>query len=348
MDHPLTAGGGGAGRARRDPGALVGWGGDWAGLRVAVLGLDAEGFAAADTLVELGADALVVAAAPDEDRERVLDVLGVTVLREADASARAAAVDRFGPDLVVASSRWDPAEASLAAARAAGLPVWGEVELAWRIRDKASGEAPWILVTGGRGAPIVAELTTRMLEAGELRAAPCGSGGVPVLDAVRDPEGFAAFVVELDAPALALLGGAVEPHASVCVDAGGERDPAALAVLGTVYRNTSVACVYNRGDARTEKMVQEADVIEGARAIGFGLDAPGMSDLGIVDGILCDRAFLAERRDTALELCTLDELRGVGLADRGSVTAILAAAALARSLGVTPGTIHSLVLALGG
>ena len=69
-----------------------------------------------------------------------------------------------------------------------------------------------------------------------------------------------------------------------------------------MYENTQVACVYNRADEATARMVEDAEVEEGARAIGFGLDVPGPSDFGVVDGILCDRAFLDDRRTAALEI----------------------------------------------
>ena len=87
-------------------------------------------------------------------------------------------------------------------------------------------------------------------------------------------------------------------------------------------------------------MVEDADVVEGARAIGFDLGVPGPSDLGVVDGILVDRAFLDDRRNSALELTTLVELRDLGLAAPHVVANILAAAALARSLEVTPAAIR--------
>ncbi|MEI5604590.1 UDP-N-acetylmuramoyl-L-alanine--D-glutamate ligase, partial [Streptomyces brasiliscabiei] len=66
----------------------------------------------------------------------------------------------------------------------------------------------------------------------------------------------------------------------------------------------------------------------------------GPSDLGLVDGILVDRAFLEERATSALELTTVADLAEHGLAAPHVVSNILAAAALARSLGVAPGDIH--------
>ncbi|MFC6258313.1 UDP-N-acetylmuramoyl-L-alanine--D-glutamate ligase, partial [Kocuria oceani] len=39
---------------------LTGWDADWSGLRVVVAGIGVSGFAAADTLIELGARVVVV------------------------------------------------------------------------------------------------------------------------------------------------------------------------------------------------------------------------------------------------------------------------------------------------
>ncbi len=103
-----------------------------------------------------------------------------------------------------------------------------------------------------------------------------------------------------------------------------------------VYARTRVACVYNKADVATREMVEDAEVVEGARAIGFDLGVPGPSDLGVVDGILVDRAFLEERATSALELTTVADLAARGLAAPHMVANILAASALARSLGATP------------
>ncbi len=98
--------------------------------------------------------------------------------------------------------------------------------------------------------------------------------------------------------------------------------------------------MYNKADAATLRMVEEADVVEGARAIGFGLGIPGPSDLGVVEGILADRAFLDDRQHSALELTTVADLAAHGLSAPHIVQNILAAAAIARSLGVAPDAIR--------
>ncbi len=60
----------------RDLDELTSWYADWSSLRVAVLGLGATGFAAADTLTELRCAVLVVAAEADEERIDLLSVIG--------------------------------------------------------------------------------------------------------------------------------------------------------------------------------------------------------------------------------------------------------------------------------
>ncbi len=55
------------------------------------------------------------------------------------------------------------------------------------------------------------------------------------------------------------------------------------------------AAVYNLADDVTLRMVEEADVVEGCRAIGFTLGAPSVSMLGVVEDVLVDRAFVEDR-----------------------------------------------------
>ncbi|AYF99207.1 UDP-N-acetylmuramoyl-L-alanine--D-glutamate ligase [Protaetiibacter intestinalis] len=340
MDQPLNA------RLEH----LTSWHADWSGLRVAVLGLGVTGFAVADTLVELGASVLVVAARGSEEHRGLLDVIGARFLAHPDAEGAPEELLAFAPELVVVSPGYHPDHPLLAWAEQTGIPVWGDIELAWRLRDKvvrADGTpAEWVLVTGTNGKTTTTQLTAHMLVAGGLRAAPAGNIGIPVLDAIRDPGGFDVLVVELSSYQLHWshrnAGGELAPLASVCLniaddhlDWHGSRE-AYIAAKGRVYENTRVACVYNRADEATMHLVEDAEVQEGCRAIGFGLGVPGRSELGVIEGILVDRAFLEERHTHALELSTVEELRDSGLAAPHSVANVLAASALARAAGVEP------------
>lgn len=327
---------------------LTSWHADWRGLRVVVMGLGVTGFAVADTLTELGATVLVTAPEVDDDRARILEVIGAGLLRHPLDAVPVEIVD-FAPELIVASPGFHPDHPVLTWAADSKIAVWGDIELAWRVRDKVN-TAEWILVTGTNGKTTTVQMAATFLAANGLRAAPCGNIGVPVLDAVRDPGGFDVLVVELSSYQLHHLPtsgpGALHPWASTVLNVADDHldwhgsFEAYRAAKATVYENTKVACVFNRADDATRRMVEDAEVEEGARAIGFGLDVPGPSDFGVVDGILCDRAFLDDRRSAALEITTLDELEPRGLAVPHVVANILAASALTRSFGVPVGVIH--------
>jgi UDP-N-acetylmuramoylalanine--D-glutamate ligase len=343
--------------AARDLSQLRSWRADWRGLRVAVFGVGVTGFSVADTLVELGSDVLVVAGKASDEHVRLLDVIGARLELQAEESLVPEALAAFDPELVVVSPGYHPDHPLLLWAAERGIPVWGDIELAWRVRDKvprSDGSAvEWICVTGTNGKTTTTQLTATMLVAGGLRAAPAGNIGIPVLDAIRDPSGFDVLVIELSSYQLHWInahpGGELAPIASVCLNldedhldwhgsARGYRDAKAK-----VYANTVIACVFNQGDPATREMVEEAEVHDGCRAIGFGLGLPGPSDLGVVDDILVDRAFLEDRHNSALELATLEDLRASGLATPHGIANTLAAAALARAAGVAPGAIRDAV-----
>ncbi|MGX1702326.1 UDP-N-acetylmuramoyl-L-alanine--D-glutamate ligase [Microbacterium sp. NPDC055357] len=334
--------------------SLTSWHADWKGLRVAVLGLSVTGFSVADTLAELGADVLVLTEQADEEYARLVPVIGARLWEGSLRSAPQPLIE-FAPELVIASPGFSPRHPLIEWTRAQGIALWGDIELAWRVRDKvvrSDGSASdWILVTGTNGKTTTTRLAATMLVAGGLRAAPVGNIGTPVLDAVRDPAGFDALVVELSSHQLWYLGlqtgpEPLSPHAAVCLNLADDHlewhGTAAdyRAAKARVYDRTRVACVYNKSDVATREMVEDADVVEGARAIGFDLGVPGPSDLGVVDGILVDRAFLEDRRTSALELTTVADLAAMGLAAPHMAANILAAAALARSLDVPPAAIR--------
>lgn len=329
--------------------SLSSWHHDWSGLRVAVLGLGVTGFSVADTLVELRARVRVIHAGSDPDRERLLEVIGAERVSADEDSAQLDALIDFDPDLVVVSPGYRPDHPATVWAEERGTVVWGDIELGWRLRDKTPRVADWICITGTNGKTTTTQLTAHMLRVGGLRAVPVGNIGVPILDALRDPQGYDVLVVELSSFQLHRMGD-ISPFASVCLNIADDHldwhgSPEAYrAAKAKVYQHTQVACVYNRADADTEHMVEEADVVEGARAISFGLDAPPRSGFGVVEGILVDRGFHANRHAEAFELVTTDELAERSLDAPHMVQNVLAASALARSRGVEPAEIAQAVL----
>lgn len=326
----------------------------WKGLRVAVLGLGATGFSVADTLAELGSEVVVYSTDAPADSVELLDVIGVRFVQTPLDTVPAALVEQ-APDVVVVSPGLPPHNPTVVWA-VEHAAVWGDIELAWRVRDKVVRgpvAAPWVTITGTNGKTTTTQLATAMFTAGGLRAVACGNIGVPVLDVVRDPEGFDVLVVELSSHQLHSMPttgpGAVVPLASACLNIADDHlewhgsAEAYRAAKGKVYERTVMACVYNTADEVTRHMVEEADVVEGCRAVGFSLGVPAPGDVGIVDDVLCDRAFTGDRRNSALELATLADLEAAGLDSPHMTANVLAAAALARAAAVQPSAIRTAV-----
>jgi UDP-N-acetylmuramoylalanine--D-glutamate ligase len=319
-------------------------GADWAGLRVAVVGLGISGFAAADALLERGADVTVLS--PDltpviSERATILDILGAHLLLADRAVGDTAAQAVRDAELVVVSPGVRPSDPLMRAAAAARVPVWGEVELAWRMRP-AEGAAPWLTITGTNGKTTTVKMLASILTAAGLRATAAGNVGTPLIEAVLHPQPYDVIAVELSSFQLH-WSHTLSPVASVCLNVAPDHldwhgsYEAYLAAKGRVYANTHIACIYNVEDPQTEQLVRDAEVVEGCRAVGFTLGIPAISMLGVVEDVLADRAFVEQRAHSAAELGTLHDLQGgaSSLAPHYVANA-LAAAALARAYGVGP------------
>jgi UDP-N-acetylmuramoylalanine--D-glutamate ligase len=327
---------------------LVSWDSDWSGLRVVVTGIGVSGFAAADTLIELGARVVVVDAATSPKAQVQADTLrivgAVDVLLGEEAVLTVPKIDGAKPDLIVTSPGWRPDQSLLAAAARAHIPVWGDVELAWRVRERRGRKtADWLTITGTNGKTTTVGLTESMLQAAGLKAIAVGNVGTPILDALRDPVEYDVLAVELSSFQLH-WSHSVSPVASVCLNVAEDHVDwhgsyaSYLADKAKVYGNTQKACIYNAEQIETERMVEEADVVEGCRAVGFTTVTPAISMVGVVEGLLVDRAFIAERKDSAVELAPIADLGPV--APRHMVANALAAAALVRAYGVEPSAVR--------
>jgi UDP-N-acetylmuramoylalanine--D-glutamate ligase len=326
---------------RSDLPQLNSWSSNWSGIKVAVLGLGKTGFSVADTLNELGTNLLVVAEDAESEVLDILEVLGVESVIDANSEVLQKALDEFKPDLLIVSPGASPASPLVSNAVNAGIPIWTDVDLAWRLRDKFVPNQEWICITGTNGKTTTTELTEAMFLAAEVRAVACGNIGKPILDCIRDPAAFEVLIVELSSFQLHYLD-RIEPFSAAVLNVANdhldwhEGFANYRAAKGRMYENTKVACVYNLEDSTTEALVEAADVSEGARAIGFGLGTPARSNVGYVEDLLVDRAFLEERADKALEIASFEDLENFGVLTPHLLSNIAAATALARSYGVPP------------
>src|SRR5581483_8057423 len=104
----------------------------------------------------------------DEERQEkaeLLHVLGADV--RLGAGETATLPDDV--DVLITSPGWRPTSPLLAQARDRGVPIWGEVELAWRLRDPDNA-APWLAITGTNGKTTTVQMLDTILRTSGLRS----------------------------------------------------------------------------------------------------------------------------------------------------------------------------------
>jgi UDP-N-acetylmuramoylalanine--D-glutamate ligase len=141
-----------------------------AGQRVAVVGAARSGIAAALLLVAKGARVTLTDLRPSVPQEDALRAAGVSLAlggHEPGLLTRA--------DLVVLSPGVPPTQPAVDAARRAGVPVTGELELASRfVRGRI------VAITGTKGKSTTTTLTGRMFEAAGVTTLVGGNLGTPL------------------------------------------------------------------------------------------------------------------------------------------------------------------------
>ena len=297
---------------------------DLSGAAVLVAGARVTGRAILAALTPLGARATLT-----DDSPSALTAFaqnGVAVIDPANAAEKIAEFD-----LVVTSPGLPPTAPVLVAAAAAGIPVWGDVELAWRLDNSARyGPARrWLVVTGTNGKTTTTSMLHAMLVAAGRRALLCGNIGDPVLDVLDQPAELLA--VELSsfqlhwAPSL-------RPEAGVVLNVAEDH----LDWHGTIdaYARDKARVLDGRVAVVGLDDPVAAGLLPTAAApvrVGFRLGEPARGELGVRDGVLVDNAFGDE--------LALAETASIPVAGPVGVLDALAAAALARAVDVPPNAI---------
>ena len=301
---------------------------DLSGAAVLVAGARVTGRAILAALTPLGARATLT-----DDSPSALTAFaqnGVAVIDPANAAEKIAEFD-----LVVTSPGLPPTAPVLVAAAAAGVPVWGDVELAWRLDNSGRYGPPrrWLVVTGTNGKTTTTSMLHAMLVAAGRRALLCGNIGDPVLDVLDQPAELLA--VELSsfqlhwAPSLRPEAGVVLNVAEDHLDWHGTID--AYARDKARVLDGRVAIVGLDDPVAAGLLPTAAAPVR----VGFRLGEPARGELGVRDGVLVDNAF-GEQLELA-ETASIPVAGPVGVLDA------LAAAALARAVDAPP---HAIAHAL--
>jgi len=293
-----------------------------AGRKVVVVGAARSGIAAAALLVRRGATVTLTDMRAQIDAEAELRAAGVR-LELGGHSAET----MLGADLIVLSPGVPPSQPVLAQARAAGVPVMGELELASRwLRGRI------VAITGTKGKSTTTTLTGRMLEAGGHRVLVGGNIGHALSAQVDLSTEDTIHVVEASSfqlesadtfhPWIAVLlnfsPDHLDRHADIAEYA---------AAKARIFTNQTTAdwAVLNADDEGSHALAQDAR----SQRLLFAADRV------LADGIVIEgNAIVRRRRGGADQV--LVPLSAVKLLGRHLLADVLAAAAVASIAGVEP------------
>jgi UDP-N-acetylmuramoylalanine--D-glutamate ligase len=292
------------------------------GKRILVAGAGVTGSACARALEKRGSLVTIV-------DEKVSELEGFTVITPERVN-----FSHF--DLLLVSPGWREDHPVVLAARAARIALINEVDLAWSL--KAPGQK-WLALTGTNGKTTTVELTAAMLRSGGLTAIACGNVGTTVIEVVESAEQYDYLVLELSSFQLhwledaEFISSAVLNIAQDHLDWHGSFDAYATDKLSILDK--SMTAILNSQDG---EIVTRTAHWQG-RKVFFSLDTPSPGEIGVVEELLVDRAFVADPQEAAM-FCELVE---VSPTVPHNVSNALAAAGLARTVGVSHEAIRTAI-----
>ena len=292
--------------------------------RALVLGGGVTGRSVASALVSLGAQTFTFDEATKKDTSNALS--------EEEIFAQQW-------DFAVVSPGWRMDHPVIKRLNERSVEILSEIDLAWILHLERHPEQKWVAVTGTNGKTTTVELTAAMINQSGLSATACGNVGETVLDVVMGDRSFDILVVELSSFQLAwskrphFQASAILNIADDHVDWHGTFENYVDAKVSILDR-TDLA-VLNADDSVVVRATQKFE----GKKVFFCLDTPEPGELGLVEELLIDRAFVHDTQ----EAMVIAELLDVVPSAPHSVSNTLAAAGIALSVGVSHEAIRQAV-----
>jgi UDP-N-acetylmuramoylalanine--D-glutamate ligase len=285
--------------------------------RVLVAGAGVTGVAVAKALLAQGAEVCFA-------DEKVVEVEGFTVLRPEDVS-----IQDF--DALMVSPGWREDHLLVAAARKSGIEILNEIDFAWSLKSEKAPTQKWLALTGTNGKTTTVEMVAHILSSAGLKARACGNVGTTVIETITGDEVFDYLILELSSFQLHWLSDAQFSAAAILniaddhIDWHGTFDDYAKAKISILDKSTTAILNGDDGEVvgRTSHWL--------GRKIFYSLDTPGPGELGVVEDLLVDRAFVADVQEAAL----IAELVEIVPTVPHHISNSLAAAGLASTVGIS-------------
>ena len=284
--------------------------------RVIVAGAGVTGLSVAAALAEKGAHVTFV-------DEKISSVDGYIVKNPSGVCA-----EDF--DYLMISPGWREDHPIVQLARTAEKPIINEIDFAWSIKTERNPGQKWLALTGTNGKTTTVEMVAHILATAGLNAIACGNVGTTVIDSVTSKENYDYLILELSSFQLHWLQDAQFVSAAILniapdhIDWHGSFEEYAKDKLSILDKSSTAILNGDDGEVvgRTSHWL--------GRKIYYSLDTPGPGEIGVVEELLVDRAFVADAQEAAL----FAELNEITPTVPHQVSNALAAAGLASTLGV--------------
>lgn len=285
--------------------------------RILVAGAGVTGVAVAQALVSKGA---IVCFAD----EKVSEVSSFEVKRPDQFSA-----EDF--DALMISPGWREDHSLVQLARSEGKEILNEIDFAWSIKQERNPGQKWLALTGTNGKTTTVEMVAHIFAESGVRGRACGNVGTTVIESVTSGENFDYLILELSSFQLHWLEDAQFISCAILniaddhVDWHGSFDAYAADKISLLDQSTTAILNGDDGEVvgRTSHWL--------GRKIFYSIDTPAPGELGVVEELLVDRAFVADPQEAAM----IAELTDIVPTVPHQVSNALAAAGLAATAGIS-------------
>lgn len=242
-------------------------------------------------------------------------------------------------DAAIVSPGWLPSHPIIAELRNREILLLNEIDLSWELKNQIAPHQKWIAVTGTNGKTSTVELTAAIFQQANLNTLACGNVGTPVIAAIAAELPYEYLIIELSSFQLhwcreaKFLVSSILNIAVDHIDWHGTFTDYAQAKLDLLDK--SEISILNGDDV---EVVKGSSHWQG-RKVFYTLSTPKPGEIGLVEDLLVDRAFVSDPLEAAM-LCELAQVQPTA---PHAVSNALAAAGLARAVRISPEKIQATI-----
>jgi UDP-N-acetylmuramoylalanine--D-glutamate ligase len=234
-------------------------------------------------------------------------------------------------DLAIVSPGWKKSNPLILHLEKIGTEIISEIDFAWRVKNEVAPHQKWISLTGTNGKTTTVQMVNSIFNSAGISGVACGNVGETVIEALQFEKPYDFLALELSSFQIdwsreaRFVASAVLNIAEDHIDWHGSFDAYANAKM-KILEYSEIGIL----NAEDPEIVTRASAWNGKK-IYFSLETPQPGELGLVENILVDRAFIADPTK-AEEIAELTDIRPTV---PHNVSNALAAAGLARAIGIS-------------